>query len=63
MSPQIPAFKAVDGPYLDGKRQRVVKAAAGITFSIVLTENGKGMLWPSTTQPKPMRRSLLFWKW
>ncbi|KIM60123.1 hypothetical protein SCLCIDRAFT_16396 [Scleroderma citrinum Foug A] len=40
-SPQILAFKTVDGPYLDGKRQRVVKAAAGITFSIVLTESGK----------------------
>ncbi|KAH7910251.1 regulator of chromosome condensation 1/beta-lactamase-inhibitor protein II [Hygrophoropsis aurantiaca] len=38
---QIPAFKAIDGPYLDGARERVVKAAAGVTFSIVLTESGK----------------------
>ncbi|KAG6332897.1 hypothetical protein ID866_6193 [Astraeus odoratus] len=38
---QVPNFKAIDGPYIDGERQRVVKAAAGITFSIVLTESGK----------------------
>lgn len=27
---------------MDGERQRVVKAGAGVTFSIVLTEGGKG---------------------
>ncbi|KAI6112530.1 regulator of chromosome condensation 1/beta-lactamase-inhibitor protein II [Pisolithus sp. B1] len=42
ISPQIPTFKAIDGPYVDGERQRVVKAAAGITFSILLTDGGKG---------------------
>ncbi|KAG2143761.1 regulator of chromosome condensation 1/beta-lactamase-inhibitor protein II [Suillus bovinus] len=38
---QIPAFKAIEGPFLDGERQHVVKAAVGITFSIVLTNDGK----------------------
>ncbi|KAH7919448.1 RCC1/BLIP-II [Leucogyrophana mollusca] len=38
---QITSFKAIDGPSLDGTRERVVKAAAGVTFSIVLTESGK----------------------
>ena len=28
----------------NGNKERVVKAAAGITFSIVLTESGKGKL-------------------
>ncbi|KAF8448724.1 regulator of chromosome condensation 1/beta-lactamase-inhibitor protein II [Boletus edulis BED1] len=41
VTPQITAFKCIDGPYMDGERQRVVKAGAGITFSIVLTEGGK----------------------
>jgi len=27
----------------DGERERVVQAAAGITFSIILTESGKGV--------------------
>lgn len=42
VTPQITAFKCIDGPYVDGERQRVVRAGAGITFSIVLTEGGKG---------------------
>ncbi|KAG6381859.1 regulator of chromosome condensation 1/beta-lactamase-inhibitor protein II [Boletus reticuloceps] len=41
VTPQITAFKCIDGPYMDGERQRVVKAGAGITFSIVLTGSGK----------------------
>ncbi|KAI6149944.1 regulator of chromosome condensation 1/beta-lactamase-inhibitor protein II [Pisolithus tinctorius] len=41
ISPLVASFKAIDGPYLDGHRQRVVKAAAGITFSILLTESGR----------------------
>lgn len=42
VAPQITAFKSMDGPYVNGERQRVVKAGAGISFSIVLTEDGKG---------------------
>ncbi|KAI6010409.1 hypothetical protein PISMIDRAFT_680523 [Pisolithus microcarpus 441] len=38
---QISTFKTIDGPYVGGERQRVVKAAAGISFSILLTESGK----------------------
>ncbi|KAG9308047.1 regulator of chromosome condensation 1/beta-lactamase-inhibitor protein II [Chiua virens] len=41
VTPQITTFKCIDGPYLEGERLRVVKAGAGITFSIVLTEDGK----------------------
>ncbi|KAI9572017.1 regulator of chromosome condensation 1/beta-lactamase-inhibitor protein II [Boletus coccyginus] len=41
VTPQITAFKSIDGPYVDGERQRVVKAGAGVTFSIVLTESGR----------------------
>ncbi|KAI5980788.1 regulator of chromosome condensation 1/beta-lactamase-inhibitor protein II [Pisolithus albus] len=41
ISSQVSTFKAIDGPYVGGERQRVVKAAAGISFSILLTENGK----------------------
>jgi len=42
VSPQIPVFQAMDALILDGERQRVIKAAVGITFSVVLTETGKG---------------------
>ncbi|KAF8514474.1 RCC1/BLIP-II [Gautieria morchelliformis] len=38
---QISSFKLVDGPKLNGKKENVVKAAAGITFSIVLTDTGR----------------------
>ncbi|KIJ65345.1 hypothetical protein HYDPIDRAFT_88099 [Hydnomerulius pinastri MD-312] len=41
VTPQITAFKQIDGPFIDGERRRIVKAAAGVTFSIVLTEDGK----------------------
>jgi alpha-tubulin suppressor-like RCC1 family protein len=42
VTPQVTVFKVIDGPYNDGERERVVKAAAGVTFSTVLTEDGKG---------------------
>ena len=42
MCPEIQAFKLVNGPKLGGAKEKVVKAAAGITFSVVLTESGKG---------------------
>ncbi|EGN96958.1 hypothetical protein SERLA73DRAFT_185217 [Serpula lacrymans var. lacrymans S7.3] len=38
---QVSTFKLVDGPFHNGARERVIKAAAGITFSVVLTESGK----------------------
>ncbi|KAF9233720.1 regulator of chromosome condensation 1/beta-lactamase-inhibitor protein II [Melanogaster broomeanus] len=41
VTPQVTAFKVIDGPYNEGERERVVKAAAGVTFSLVLTEGGK----------------------
>lgn len=40
--PQISTFKLVNGPKLGGVKEKVVQAAAGITFSVVLTESGKG---------------------
>ncbi|KAH9847327.1 RCC1/BLIP-II [Lenzites betulinus] len=39
--PEIPSFKLVNGPKLGGVKEKVVKAAAGVTFSLVLTESGK----------------------
>lgn len=39
---EISSFKLVDGPKSNGRRENVVKAAAGNTFSIVLTDTGKG---------------------
>jgi len=39
--PEIPAFKLVQGPKHGGVKENVVKAAAGITFSIVVTASGK----------------------
>lgn len=41
---QITEFISVGGPYLNGERQHVVKAGAGISFSVVLTRDGKGRL-------------------
>ncbi|KAG2364307.1 regulator of chromosome condensation 1/beta-lactamase-inhibitor protein II [Suillus spraguei] len=38
---QISTFEAIEGPFLNGERQHVIKAAAGITFSIILTDDGK----------------------
>ncbi|EMD39122.1 hypothetical protein CERSUDRAFT_46878, partial [Gelatoporia subvermispora B] len=39
--PEITSFKLVNGPKSNGAKERVKKAAAGTTFSIVLTETGK----------------------
>ncbi|KZT69242.1 RCC1/BLIP-II protein [Daedalea quercina L-15889] len=39
--PEIPAFKLVQGPRHGGVKESVMKAAAGITFSILLTASGK----------------------
>lgn len=39
--PQITSFKLVNGPKVGGAKEDVVKAAAGVTFSIVLTASGK----------------------
>lgn len=42
--PQIPSFKLVNGPKVGGAKEDVVKAAAGVTFSVVLTASGKGAM-------------------
>ncbi|KAL4249963.1 Protein RCC2 [Abortiporus biennis] len=39
--PEITSFKLVNGPKLDGVKLKVVKAAAGINFSIVVTDTGR----------------------
>ncbi|KAH9941975.1 RCC1/BLIP-II [Amylocystis lapponica] len=39
--PEVTSFKLVQGPKVAGVKERVVKAAAGNTFSLVLTESGK----------------------
>lgn len=57
--PEISSFKMVNGPKLGGAKEKVVKAAAGITFSVVLTESGKGEhisvapMWFSVQPPRP----------
>ena len=35
-------FLPCTSPILNGVKEKVTKAAAGITFSVVLTESGKG---------------------
>lgn len=65
VAPQIPTFRLIDGPFVDGERQRVVKAAAGITFSVVLTDDGKGACaltyyMPPLSDEPP---SFFLWKW
>ena len=37
-------FKLIDGPSYGDNLEHVIKAAAGVTFSILLTETGKGRL-------------------
>ena len=39
--PEISEFQSVSISH-GGKKEHVIKASAGITFSIVLTESGKG---------------------
>jgi alpha-tubulin suppressor-like RCC1 family protein len=41
---EISSFKLVDGPKSNGKKENVIKAAVGISFSLVLTDTGKGVL-------------------
>jgi hypothetical protein len=40
--PEVPSFKTVTVTH-GGNVEHVVQAAAGVTFSVVLTESGKGM--------------------
>jgi hypothetical protein len=40
---EVGAFKQVYGIGRDGEKERAVQVAAGISFSLVLTESGKGM--------------------
>lgn len=39
--PEIAKFKLIDGPTHAGNQEKVIKAAAGLNFSLVLTESGK----------------------
>ncbi|GLB41420.1 putative regulator of chromosome condensation (RCC1) repeat [Lyophyllum shimeji] len=39
--PEVTSFKLITGISHNGEKERVVKASAGVTFSIVLTESGK----------------------
>jgi hypothetical protein len=41
--PEIQTFKTIQGISHAGVKERVVEAAAGITFSIVLTDTGRGI--------------------
>ncbi|KAJ7173734.1 regulator of chromosome condensation 1/beta-lactamase-inhibitor protein II [Mycena filopes] len=41
VSPDVPAFKLVNVVSEGGGKERVVKATAGVTFSVVLTDSGK----------------------
>ena len=41
--PEVTKFKMIDGPEYQGAKEKVVQAAAGLTFSLVLTEGGRGM--------------------
>ena len=56
--PEIQTFKQVNGPKLGGAKEKVVKAAAGITFSVVLTESGKGE-WPLSDSQGTSLRALV----
>ncbi|KAI0692446.1 RCC1 BLIP-II [Cytidiella melzeri] len=39
--PEVAKFKAIDGPDFEGNKEKVVQAAAGLTFSLVLTASGR----------------------
>jgi hypothetical protein len=39
--PEVPSFKSVSVAH-GGNVEHIVQAAAGVTFSVVLTESGKG---------------------
>ena len=46
--PQVTTFKLVTGIAYNGSKERVVMASAGLTFSAVLTESGRGICFTST---------------
>lgn len=41
--PEVTSFKLGHAPRVNGNKEAVIQAAAGITFSLVLTESGRGM--------------------
>ena len=41
MCPEVPSFKSVPVTH-GGNVEHVIQTAAGVTFSVVLTESGKG---------------------
>ena len=56
----------MDGPKSGGKKENVVKAACGVTFSIVLTDTGKGESRRFSFVIRCLNlayRSLFLWKW
>lgn len=48
--PEIPSFKLITGISHHGNKEKVVMASAGVTFSVVLTESGKGGFVVSATE-------------
>ncbi len=48
----------MNGPKLGGVKEKVVQAAAGITFSVVLTESGKGEGFPVAKRGLVLTRAL-----
>ena len=40
--PEMTSFKLITGISHHGNREKVIKASAGVNFSVVLTESGKG---------------------
>jgi hypothetical protein len=42
ISKEVTAFTLIKGPLLAGKKQKVIKVGAGISFSLCLTDDGKG---------------------
>ncbi|THG99799.1 hypothetical protein EW026_g2605 [Hermanssonia centrifuga] len=39
--PEVTKFKLVSGPKSDGNKDKVIKAAAGLNFSLILTDTGR----------------------
>ena len=42
VSKEVSSFTLIKGPMLAGKKQKVIKVGAGISFSLCLTDDGKG---------------------
>ena len=40
--PEIQKFKAIDPIEFEGSKEKVIQASAGLTFTLVLTEGGRG---------------------